>query len=400
MSAKIGLVAHFLMILVLFTTALFGQSAAPPQSNLSAPTTPADTSAPITTPKVEPPRAPGFVPVLFSATDARGNPVLGLTKDQLTLLDTNQVVQPLQLYKGLDLPLHLGIVLLSSPRSFSQQQAAAIDLVNKVIRPGIDEAFVVTARGKKPWPGERLEWNKDPAELAKIIQNLDANAGLADAFNFDLQTSETGMDENAGRSTLQTVAGNGVSVFDVVYSMISSDPRPSRRVLLLFREPWAHSPGFGRRANTSVEGHLLRVIGVAQEMHIAAFVIGLEDPRFNGITDNNLGKIYTSVHGGEDGGAGSANREYDRQMEQARIRAYNAGRTNVERLAVETGGATYWSTKKNYSDAISAIANQLAGQYIVTFVPRDVPAVAHPLKITSKDGAHVLSQPVFFFGAR
>jgi len=84
-------------------------------------------------------------------------------------------------------------------------------------------------------------------------------------------------DENGDRSTLQTVAGNGVSVFDVVYSMMSSDPRPSRRVVLMFREPWAHSPGFGRRANTFVEGNLVRVIGAAQEAHIATFIIGLED---------------------------------------------------------------------------------------------------------------------------
>jgi hypothetical protein len=313
-------------------------------------------------------------------------------------LDGNQIVQPLQLYKAADLPLHLGIVLLATPRTFSQQQAAAIDLINKVIRPGVDEAFVISARGEKPWPGERLEWKQDPAELTKIIHGLDANTGFWDAFNFDLQTAETGFDENAGRSTLQTVAGNGVSVFDVVYSMMSSDPRPSRRVLVFFREPWAHSPGFGLRASTSVEGKLVKVISVAQEMHISNFVIGLEDPQFNGITDNNIGKIYTSLHAGDDGGAGSASRAYDKAMQEARQRAYNAGRTNVDRLATETGGATYWSTKKNFPDAVNAIANQLAGEYIVTFVPRDLPDAVHPLKITSPNATRILMQNVFFSG--
>jgi hypothetical protein len=266
-----------------------------------------------------------------------------------------------------------------------------------VIRPGIDEAFVVTARGKKPWPSSRLDWKQDPTQLAEIIRGLDMNAGLPDAFNFDLQTSETGGDENAGRRNLQTYAGGGKNVFDVVYSMISSDPRPSRRVLLIFREPWAHSPGFGGRVNTAVEGRMLRLIAAAQAMHISAFVIGLEDPQYNGITDTNLGKNYISVQRGEDGGAGSVSRNYDRQMQEARIRAYNAGRINIERLASETGGATYWSTKKNYSDAVSAIANQLAGQYIVTFVPRDLPDTVHPLKITST-GAHVLAQTAYVAG--
>lgn len=398
MRVDIGAATATLVVFVL-AGALLGQSAAPPQSNLSSPSSPASSSAHATSTGAETPRAPHFVPVLISATDAQGHPLLGLTKDQITVVDTNLPVQPLQFYKGSDLPLHLGIVLLCAPRSFSHQQAAAIDLVNKIIRPGVDEAFVVAARGKKPWPGDRLDWKQDPAELTKIIQGLDVDAGLTDAFSFDLQTAETGFDENAGRSTLQTIAANGVTVFDVVYSMMNSDPRPSRRVLLLFREPWQHSPGFGLRANTSVEGRLLRVIGIAQEMHIAAFVIGLEDPQFNGITDNNIGKIYTSLHAGADGGGGSANRAYDQQMEKARKRAYDAGRANVERLAVETGGAIYWSTKKNYSDAVSAIANQLAGQYIVTFVPRDVPGAVHPLKITSKDGTRVLAQTVFIVGS-
>jgi hypothetical protein len=180
--------------------------------------------------------------------------------------------------------------------------------------------------------------------------------------------------------------------------MMNSDPRPSRRVLVMFREPWSHSPGFGNRANTAVEGQLLRVIAVAQEMHIAAFVIGLEDPQFNGIADNNLGKNYTSLHAGEDGGAGSATREFDKQMERDRKRAYDAGKANIQRFAAETGGATFWSTKKNFPDAISAIANQLAGQYIVTFMPRDVPGPVHSLRITSNNGTHVLAQTAFFFG--
>jgi len=137
------------------------------------------------------------------------------------------------------------------------------------------------------------------------------------------------------------------------------------------------------------------VIGGAQQAHMATFVIGLEDQQFNGITDNNIGKSYISVHGGEDGGAGSANRAFDQQMQAARKRAYDAGRVNVERIATESGGATYWSTKKNYSDAISAIANQIAGQYIVTFVPRDIPGTVRPVKVTSTDAAHILSQSAF-----
>jgi len=392
--------ARLLSVFCFLTGVLFGQTAAPPETVNGATAVQTDASAHPAPAAKAPPSAPRrrFVPVLISVTDGSGNPMMGLAKEQLTILDTNQAVQPLQLLKASDIPLHLGIVLLSSPASFSQQQAATIDLVQKAIRPNVDEAFVVTARGKKPWPSDRLDWKQDPAELAKIIRGLDRDAGLPDAFNFEMKTDETGGDENRGRSTLQTYAGSGVTVFDAVYSMMNSDPRPSRRVLVIFREPWSHSPGFGIRANTAVEGQLMRVIGVAQEMHTTIFVVGLEDTRFNGITDNTIGKTYISLHAGEDGGAGTASRQYDRDMERERMHAYDNGKSNVQRMAAETGGATFWSTKKNYSDAVSAIANQIGGQYLVIFSPGDVPGPVHPLKITTSNGAHVLAQTAFFYG--
>lgn len=361
---------------------------APPSAATAAPSGPPAPSRP----------RPRFVPVLISATDGSGNPVTNLSKDQLSILDTLQPVQPLQAFKAADIPLHLAVVLLASPGTFSQQQAAAIDLVKRAVRPKTDEAFIVTARGKKPWPSDRLEWKQDPEELAKIIAGLDRNAGLHDAFNFNISTDETEFDENGGRNTIQTYTAGGASVFDAVYSMMNSDPRPARRVLVIFREPWAHSPGFGLRVNTAVEARLNQVISVAQQMHIATFVIGLEDTRFNGVADNTIGKTYISLHAGDDGGAGTASRAYDKELEAEKVRAYNAGKTNVQRLASETGGVTFWSAKKNFSDAVNAIANLIAGQYIVTFTPSDTPSPVHSLKITSSTGAKVLAQPSFLYG--
>jgi hypothetical protein len=55
--------------------------------------------------------------------------------------------------------------------------------------------------------------------------------------------------------------------------------------------------------------------------------------------------------------------------------------------------------KKNYPDAVNAIANQLDGQYMVTFVPGDVAGPMHTLKVTSSNGSRVLAQKAFFFAA-
>jgi VWFA-related protein len=325
-----------------------------------------------------------LVPVLISVTGAGGSPIAGLTKEQITLIDTNQIVQPLQILKASDIPLHLGIVLVSEPASFSQQQAAATSLLQRVIRPNVDEAFVATARGKKPWPYDRLQWKQDPAELSKMIQGLNRDAGLPDAFNFDLQSSRY---LGGWQDTVQVSGAGGVNVFDAVYAMMNSEPPLSRRVLVIFREPWPHSPGLERRANDAVEGQLTRVIAQAQELRITTFVIGLEDTTLNGSADVTIGQRYASRHVGMD------------EMDYERLRAYNAGKTNLERLAAETGGSIFWSTKKNYSDAVKAIANQLDGQYIVTFVPGEASGPAHSLKVTSSNGAHVLAPKVFFYTA-
>ncbi len=355
-------------------------------------------TAPTAAPSAVPARA-RFVPVLISATDSSGNPVTDLTKDQFSILDTLQPVQALQAFKAADIPLHLAVVLLAATGTFSQQQAAASELIKRVVRPKLDEAFVVTARGKKPWPSDRLDWKQDPADLVKMIEGLDRNAGLHDAFSFDIVTDETEFDENAGRNSMQVYSGGGVNVFDAVYSMMNSDPRPARRVMVIFREPWAHSPGFGQRINTVVESKLMQVIAVAQQMHIATFVIGLEDTRFNGVSDNTIGKTYISLHAGDDGGAGTASRAYDKEMEADKVRAYGAGKMNVQRLAAETGGATFWSAKKNYPDAVNAIANLIAGEYILTFTPSVSSSPTHTLKITANTGAKVLAQPSFVYGA-
>jgi hypothetical protein len=177
--------------------------------------------------------------------------------------------------------------------------------------------------------------------------------------------------------------------------MMNSDARPARRVIVIFREAWPHSQGFGRQVNTLVENKLTQVIGAAQELHIATFVIGLEDPKFNGITDNNIGKNYIVLSGSESGGA-----VYDAALEKAKLRAYEGGKTNVQRLASETGGAAFWSVKKNYPDAVTSIANLIAGQYIVTFTPSDIQTPVHTLKVTAAGaGTKMLAQTTFFYGA-
>jgi VWFA-related protein len=325
------------------------------------------------------------VSVLISATDGHGNPLRELTRDQVTVSDNNHLVETTQVLDASPLPLDLAIVLLASKEKFGQEQAAAIDLAQKILRPGKDKAFVLTAAGDKPWPNPKVPWLEDTPAVADAIRALDKNAGLPDLFNFHVDTASASL----GRMSIQTYnTPGGFSVFSVIWSMMKTDPRPARRVVVIFRLGSAHGPGFGERVTRgSLENHN-DVIAKAQALGVSFFTIGVEDPLPPGDPSrNNIGQTYTSTHAG---GTGNT-RAYDQNMAHAMDLQYSAGRDNVNRIADETGGRPYWTTKKNYADAIAAIANELSARYVVTFVPVDSSAAGpiHPIKVQVAGATHV-----------
>jgi len=325
------------------------------------------------------------VTLVFSATDGHGNPLRELTKDQVTVTENYQAAQTVQVQDASDLPLHLGIVLLASKKKFDQEQAAAIDLAQKVLRPGKDKAFVITAGGEKPWPNEKIPWLTDTPAVADAVRALDKNAGLADLFNYQVTTETASL----GRMSLQTIqTTGGGSVFDIIWAVMKTDPRPARRAVVIFRLGSAHAPGFGERSTRACEENHMRVIRVAQLLGVSMFTVGLEDPMPAGDPSRaNIGQTYTSIHAGQTGDS----RAYDQGLARQMDFQYSAGRDNVNRIADETGGRPYWTTKKNYTDAVAAISNELSARYIVTFVPAATTAAApvHPIKVLVGGAAHV-----------
>ena len=336
------------------------------------------------------------VSVTFSATDSDGNSMRNLDQQSVTVIADNRGTDVLEVRDASVLPLHLGIIFLSATSKFDQQQAAAIDLAQKVLRPGKDKAFVVTAGGTKPWPDPHINWLADPADVAKAVKALDKNSGLPDLFNSQIATTAVGLN----RSTIQqySLAG-GFSAFDVIWAMMKNDPRPARRAVVIFRQASAHAPGFGRRVTENVEENHGRVIRTAQAMGVAIYTIGVEDPSaFSENARNLLASDYASIHPGDDNGA----RVYDSRMADAREAQYAAGQQNVERLAEETGGRAWWTMKKNYSDAVAAISNELNSRYVVSFAPG--PAVAtgplHPLKVQVTGAKHVSAPKSYLLQAQ
>src|SRR4029077_17622723 len=113
------------------------------------------------------------VSVLISATDGHGNPIRELIKESVTVSENNQALHTAQVQDASDLPLDLGIVLLASKQKFEQEQAAAIALAQRVMKPGGDKVFVITATGDKPWTTPNIPWLTDPAAVAGLVRGLD-----------------------------------------------------------------------------------------------------------------------------------------------------------------------------------------------------------------------------------
>ena len=111
-----------------------------------------------------PPDATAMISI--GATDSHGNPVQNVSKETVTVYDGKESVRMIDVQKAADLPLDLGIVLLASQKKFDQEQAAAIDLAQKLLRPGVDRAFVITAGGDKPWTNSQIAWLTDPSAVA------------------------------------------------------------------------------------------------------------------------------------------------------------------------------------------------------------------------------------------
>jgi VWFA-related protein len=326
------------------------------------------------------------VTVLIAATDAKGIPIRDLTKVQVSVVDGNQPTETLTVLDASDLPLDLGIVLLASKDKYAQEQEAAIDLAQKILRPGKDKAFVVSAAGDKPWTNPNIPWLTDPSAVADSIRGLDKNTGLPDLFDFKLATDAVGVE----RHSIQTYnLGTGFSVFDVIWAMMKNDPRPARRAVVIFRMASAHSPGFGDKVTRATEEAHNRVIMNAQAMGVAFYAVGIDDSlRSSDLTRNKLGTDYMPTHsGGDDGDA----RAYDQKMARDMDMQYTAGRNNVDRIADETGGRSYWATKKNYSDAVVGISGEISSRYMVSFVPADKSAAGgvHPIKVQVAGAAHV-----------
>jgi hypothetical protein len=260
------------------------------------------------------------------------------------------------------LPLHLGIVLHASKTTFPQQQAAATELIQKLIRSKDDEAFVVSAGGDKPWPYQRLDWDNNSESLTKFIKGLDKNAGLPETFSFEVQSTSSA--DFRQWITYYKAAPPEQSVFAIGGQIMRSDPRPARKVLIMFRDPWEHAPGWGGQYAQFVDRRHDTVISMLKDAGVSIYVIGIDEISTRPKVPQDIGTTYGATYQG----SGGAMRTLDQAVQKEMDIQMNAGRVNIERLARETGGIVAYGNKKNYTDAVPVILGKVEGTSHTTAV--------------------------------
>ena len=138
--------------------------------------------------------------------------------------------------------------------------------------------------------------------------------------------------------------------------MMKSDPKPARRVMIMFRDPWDHSPGWGSAYAQYVEKRHDAVIGILKDAGVATYTIGIADVATRPQATPDIGSTYAPTQSNNSGGVLRNNDENFRKQVD---RLIAAGRNNVERISKETGGQVVYSDKKNYSDALPVLVGKI-----------------------------------------
>ncbi|HEX5484089.1 MAG TPA: VWA domain-containing protein [Terriglobia bacterium] len=149
---------------------------------------PAKPSAPAQTPEAKKPIKVNvnLVNVLFAVTDKKKHLALGLTQNDFQVFEDNKPQKITFFSQESNLPLRIG-VLIDTSNSIRERLAfekqAAIDFLNAAVRPGDDQAFVVSFDVE---PQLLQDYTNDVGKLSEAIREVQAGGGtgLFDAIYY------------------------------------------------------------------------------------------------------------------------------------------------------------------------------------------------------------------------
>ena len=182
------------------------------------------------------------VHLLFIATDKHGHFVKNLAQNDFSILDDNKPPQSILAFRReTDMPIQVGFMIdvSGSIRSrFNFEQQSAVGFLQRVLRPGFDQAFVIGFNGH-----------------SQLMQDFTDNIGAL------------------SQGIHRMHSGGGTALYDAIYKACKekllnrASDRPTRRALILLSDGEDNQSDFSREA----------AIEMAQRAEVIIYTISTDD---------------------------------------------------------------------------------------------------------------------------
>lgn len=254
--------------------------------NALAQNTPRPAPTPPTNPEDEEIRVDTeVVNVLFTAQDSRKRLVLGLTKDDIRVLEDGKPQQIIAFSRQVDLPLSLAILIdtsVSQQRTLPEEKNAAIAFLESFIRPEKDEVAIIS------FTGEATLEQGMTNNLQRLRRAIERVQFVPPAGYMGGGVMQPGTPPISGSASI--IAGS-TAIWDAIWvtadEILGAAPEKTRRAIILI------SDGY----NTFGKKKLDDAVLAAQKAEAVIYSIGIGDNFYDGVDKGALSRISERTGG-------------------------------------------------------------------------------------------------------
>lgn len=225
------------------------------------------------------------VNVLFTAQDSRKRLVLGLTKDDIRVLEDGKPQQIIAFSRQVDLPLSLAILIdtsVSQQRTLPEEKNAAIAFLESFIRPEKDEVAIIS------FTGEATLEQGMTNNLQRLRRAIERVQFVPPAGYMGGGVMQPGTPPISGSASI--IAGS-TAIWDAIWvtadEILGPAPEKTRRAIILI------SDGY----NTFGKKKLDDAVLAAQKAEAVIYSIGIGDNFYDGVDKGALSRISERTGG-------------------------------------------------------------------------------------------------------
>lgn len=225
------------------------------------------------------------VNVLFTAQDSRKRLVLGLTKDDVRILEDGKPQEIIAFSRQVDLPLSLAVLIdtsVSQQRTLPEEKNAAIAFLESFIRPDKDKVAIISFTGEatlEQGMTNNLQRLRRAIERVQFVPPAGYRGG---------GVMIPGTPPISGTAT--AIAGS-TAIWDAIWvtsdEILGPAPEKTRRAIILI------SDGY----NTSGRKKLDDAVLAAQKAEAVIYSIGIGDNFYDGVDKGALNRISERTGG-------------------------------------------------------------------------------------------------------